>query len=485
MLETKNTIDLQSTNIFRRSWSRVRVAVLPLPLSSYLSEVDSQMRIATPLILAALVNMGMAITDVIMMGWLGPVALAAGAVASDMYSLVFYLCAGVVAAVSAIVSHARGARQHRLIRRATQQGFWAVILLSPPAALIVWQAPKLLILVGVPATIIETAADYAAMMALTLLPMLGVAVWRQFLAAFADTRAVFRITLITLGLNALGNYVFMFGKLGFPSLGLAGAGLSSALCAAFMFAALTMYVVRHQTLAKYRLLVGILRPDWSRLAELFRLGLPIGVSNLGEMGVYLLSTAVVGIFGVEALAAHAVALRMAGVLYAFPLGLSQAATVRVGLATGAGNVSARNLAARTALGIAFLAGTLVLLSVGFARHDIAAVFVNVNSSAASIASYAALLLLVLAIMQIFEYVGTVAGGALRGIKDTQVPMLMSVTAYWGVAMTIGLGLGFGLNQEALGIWAGLAGGAVTFCFLLLARMHYHGRYTRRIVETAA
>lgn len=171
-------------------------------------------------------------------------------------------------------------------------------------------------------------------MAITLLPMLGVAVWRQLLAAFADTRCIFRITLVTLALNAAGNYVFMFGKLGAPALGLAGAGLSSALCAIFMFGALSFHVLRNPAYSRYRLLKGRMTPDGSRLFELFRIGLPIGVSSLGEVGVYLLSTAVVAIFGASALAAHAVALRMAGVLYAFPPGLSQAATVRVGLAFG-------------------------------------------------------------------------------------------------------------------------------------------------------
>ena len=137
--------------------------------------------------------------------------------ASDFYSLVFYLCAGVIGAVSAIVSHARGARKHRVIRRTIQQALWAVALLAIPGVLAIWQAPKLLGLIGVQHEIIASAGDYARMMALTLVPMLGVAVWRQLLAAFADTRSIFRITLITLGLNAAGNYIFMFGKLGMPA----------------------------------------------------------------------------------------------------------------------------------------------------------------------------------------------------------------------------------------------------------------------------
>lgn len=437
-------------------------------------ELGAQLRIAGPLMLASLVNMGMAITDVVMMGWIGPVALAAGAVASDFYSIVFYVCAGVIGAVSAIVSHARGAGQYRLIRRTIQQAFWAVALLAIPGVLAIWQSPRLLAVIGVQHEIVAGAAEYARMMALTLVPMLGVAVWRQLLAAFSDTRSIFRITLVTLALNAAGNYVFMFGKLGFPALGLAGAGLSSALCAAVMFSALSLYVVRNPQLSRYRLFRGTARPDWRRLRELFRIGLPIGISSLGEVGVYLLSTAVIGIFGAEALAAHAVALRMAGVLYAFPVAFSQAATVRVALAAGAGDINARARAAHVALASAITAGLVVILAVVPARDAIARLFVGSSDDAAHILSYAARLLCILAAMQVFEYFGTVANGVLRGIKDTQVPMLISIVSFWGVATAIGLFAGFGLAQQALGIWLGLGSGAVAFSALMLARLNRQG-----------
>jgi len=434
----------------------------------------AQLRIAGPLVLAGLVNMGMSITDVIMMGWIGPVALAAGAVASDFYSLVFYLCAGVIGAVSALVSHARGARQHGRIRRTMQQAFWAAGFLAVPGALAIWQAPKLLALIGVQHDIVEAAGEYAGMMALTLVPMLGVAVWRQLLAAFSDTRSIFRTTMVALGLNAAGNYVFMFGKFGMPELGLAGAGLSSALCALFIFCALSRYVLRHPKLARYAVPKGKVRPDWAKLRELFRVGVPIGISSLGEVGVYLLSTAVIGIFGAEALAAHAVALRMAGVLYAFPISLAQAATVRVGLAAGAGDAAARNQAARTALGFALIAGSLAFLVVAPASEFIPTLFISASDDAAGIVSRAASLLLVLAAMQVFEYAGTVANGVLRGVKDTRVPMLIAVGSFWGVAAAVGLGVGFGLQQQAFGIWVGLASGAVAFGAVMLWRVVQRG-----------
>lgn len=433
-------------------------------------EAAAQLRIAAPLMFTALVNMGMSITDVIMMGWLGPAALAAGTVASDFYSIVFYLCAGVIAAVAAIVSQARGARRRSVIRRATQQGFWAALILAVPGGLIVWHTGLFLEAVGVTPEVIPGARDYARMMAVALAPMLGVMVWRQFLAAHSDTNAVFRVTLAALALNAAGNYVFMFGKLGLPAMGLAGAGLASALCGLFMFVVLAIRVTRHREYRRYYLLARMHEPDWRRLRELFRVGTPIGLSNLGELGVYLLSTAVMGIFGVEALAAHAVALRMAGVLYAAPVGLAQAATVRVGLAAGAGDAGGRTRAVRTALWMTGAGGLAVLVVVAIARHDIAALFIKANGGAHEIMAYAALLLLVLALSQPFDYLGTVIAGALRGMKDTHVPMLISIGSFWGVAVAVGAGLGFGLDREGLGVWIGLAAGTVLFCLMLAVRL---------------
>lgn len=448
--------------------------------SAIRQEIEEQLRIAGPLALTALVNMGMSITDVMMMGMLGSVAVAAGAVASDLYSIVFYVCSGVTAALSPIVSAARGAHEHRVIRRATQQAFWAAGLLALPGALAIAIAPRLLGAIGVAGEVVAGAKGYAAMMALTLVPMLGIAVWRQFLASFASTQAILRIVPVTLGLNALGNYAFMFGNLGMPRLELAGAGLSSALCALFMFAMLTRHVLRDALFARYRLLLGAWRPDWPRLAELFRLGLPIGVSGLGEVGVYLLSTTVVGIFGTSALAAHAVALRMAGVLYALPLGLSQAATVRVALAAGAHDAKGQRRAAQVAVAMAAIAGAAVLPLIVYARHDIASLFVR--GGGAEIAVAAAALLVVLAYMQVFEYVGTVAAGVLRGVRDTRAPMWLAVASFWGVGAMLGVGLGFGRRLEVEGVWLGLAAGAVAFSVLLLARLRSREDFVRESLQ---
>lgn len=448
------------------------------------AETDALLRLAAPLILTALVNMGISLTDVLMMGWLGPTEMAAGAAVSDFYSVFFYLAAGVLAAVSPLVAQARGARTPREVRRATRQGFWAALLLSLPGALIVWHADRAMAWLGVAPQVVDTGAPYARMMALTLVPMLGVMVWRNFLAAHDRPRVIFLVTITALPLNALGNWLLMFGPGGLPALGLAGAGLSSALVATYMFAMLTLYVQRDRRLLRYHLFVRFHRADWARLREIFRIGTPIGISHLGEMGVFLLATVITGILGAEALAAHTVTLRMAGLLYAVPLGLTQAATIRVGYAVGAGRPEAVGLTTRTVLILALAVGLLYLVLLGAARPYIPGLFLDAGATPASVLSTATLLLGLLALMMPVDGLGTVACGVLRGHKDTQVPMLISLAAFWGVGFTGGLWLAFPAGLGVYGIWLGLTAGTVVMAAGTLARLWWRTRLPAAVAAPA-
>ena len=437
-----------------------------------LSETVTLSKLAAPLILSSLVSMSVSITDVVMMGWIGPTALAAGAAASDFYSIIFYLASGIVAALAPLAAQSRGANDTETIRQVTQQALWTVLLLSPPGIWIIWHSDYFLSLVGVQPDIVSTASAYAHMMALTYVPMLGVMVWHYFLSAHDRTKIILYVTAATLPLNAVGNYLFMFGKWGFPALGLAGAGVSSMLSAVFMFIVFFIYVM--QQFRVYRLLHDF-RFYWQRMKEILHVGVPIGLSNLGELGVFMFSTILMGTIGAETLAAHAVALRMAGVIYAIPLGLSQAATIRVGYAAGANDTEAMSHSARTALILATAVGLFYLFAVWGFNHDIAVLFLGDASGA--VLSQAALFLLVLAIMQPLDCVGTVAAGALRGVKDTRVPMMISLAGHWGFGFISGLLLAFVFDLDGLGIWLGLGIGATVFALGTMGRLlAYWNRY---------
>lgn len=431
-------------------------------MTSHAKELLALGRLAGPLVLASLVSMAISITDVVMMGWLGSTALAAGAATSDFQSIAFYLMAGIVAAVAPLVSQAYGAGDRRAIARATRQGFWVAAGAGLPGAALVWHAPLFLHGIGVSAEIVASAAPYAHTLAFAFIPMLGVMVCHHYLSAHHRTRWLFYATALSLPLNALGNYALMFGRLGLPELGLAGAGVSSAFAATAMCAFMLGCLVRDQRARGYRLFDRFLSPDAHYFREILRIGLPIGVASLGEVGAALLSTVVMGVFGVEALAAHAVALRCAGVIYALPLGLSHAATIRIGYFTGVGDHDAVARTAKTALVLSLLVGFAYVVIINVASEAIAQTFLGTADPASKVVDQAILFLGVLAAYQPLLCAGTVITGVLRGFKETRLPMMIALVSIWGFGGATAVALVVFVDAGALAIWLGLAAGATAF-----------------------
>ena len=445
--------------------------VLAQNYDRYLAEAGKLLSIAGPLILASLVSMAISITDVVMMGWLSAEALAAGAAVSDYYSIFFYLTAGIIAAISPMISQARGARQIYKIRSITQQGFLLAMAITIPGAILVWNADVLLRWLGIEESIVTMGQPYAYMMALTYFAMMAVNVLHYFLSAHGKTRIILIATLTALPLNALGNYALIFGNFGLPALGLLGAGIATLITASYMFAALLLYVINHNQFRRYHLAARFLTHREYHVPEIIRVGLPIGLSNLGEMGVFLFSTVTMGVFGAEVLAAHTVALRMAGVLYAFPLGMAQAATVRAGYAVGARDTVSVSTIVIIALGFSFGAGVISFATVFLLDAQIVHWFFGENVLP-TITAQALTFLWLLAVIQPFDGIACVGAGILRGFKDTQIPMLFSMVAFWGIGFLGGWSLAFLLGFGGLGIWIGLAAAAITYSTLVGLRLYH-------------
>ncbi|MDH5773272.1 MAG: MATE family efflux transporter, partial [Rhodospirillaceae bacterium] len=244
-------------------------------ITSYINEIFSKdegkkiFLLAAPLTGTALVNMGMSITDTVMMGWMGSIPLAAGAVVSDLYSIVFYFMSGILATVAAILAQALGRNNDNEIADVMRSGFHAAMMLALPAFVIVWNIDLVLMAFGIDASVISLGSEYAKQMAFTTLAMLGVAVWRNVFSAFGKPRIFLLMVLAALPLNALLNYVFMFGKLGMPELGLAGAGFSSALVAFAMMTGFTIYASRDVEISKYIPYSNFLHINREGISEIF------------------------------------------------------------------------------------------------------------------------------------------------------------------------------------------------------------------------
>lgn len=436
-----------------------------------LTEAGRTLSIAWPLTMSALVNMGISVTDVVMIAWLGSGALAAAAVASDFYSIIVYLAGGTLAAISPMIAEARGARRPGDVRRTTRQAFWVATALAMPGAVLIWNTDILLSTIGVHPAIVEGGLPYARMMALTFIPMTYMQVWRHFLAAHGRTRVMLVVMALALPANALLNYALMFGAWGFPAMGLAGAGASSLGVTAMILAGLTVFVLRDHKLRRYYLFLRVWRLDWKRFRDILRIGVPIGLTSLGETGVFLFTTVLMGVFGPEVVAAHAITLRMAGVLYAPALGLSQAVTVRVAYRIGEGNRAGVSKAVWTgaALAMVIAAALFILLLAG--RGWIPGLFIDpAAADAGEVIAMALTMLFCLALLQLPENVTVVGTAILRGFKDTARPMLLELTGRWAIGFASGAGLAFMAGFGGLGLWMGLVIGSAATAGMMCMRV---------------
>lgn len=434
---------------------RARVARgLPRPGA----ETGAMLRLAMPMTMVALVNMAMSVTDTLMAAQFGVAGLAAVAVGSDFYSLIFVFAAGVIAGLAALYAAAAEVGKPPRLRRLRAAGWMLTLLLGAALAPLIWTAPEWLGHLGIPADLLEQGRGYTRAMAATLLPMLAVAVLRNRLVALERPRAILRVTVAAIPLNAALNWVLMHGIGQWPGLGITGAGVSSLIVAGCIAVALGVMCLR----------LGDFGADWHagrEWAEALRLGLPIGVTMLAELGVFLGATLFAARFGPEAAAAHALTLRLAGIVYAVTSGLQQAATVRMARQAEAGDRGAA-LRAGVRLGLATGAINAALLC-AIATPLAGAVFADPATAAT-----AAGLIVLLALSEAAAPLGAVAAGLMRGLQDTRVPMLFSLGGNWGVALPLAVLLpsaGWGVT----GLWAALTAGTLVASLLTALRLRRH------------
>ncbi|WP_082555175.1 MATE family efflux transporter [Devosia sp. Root635] len=440
------------------------------PADSWGAELRATFALAWPLVIAQLAQTALTTTDVIMMGWLGPQALAAGTLATTFLMPFLLLGIGIVGAVAPLVAQARGARDIKAIRRIARQGFWVAILLAVVLIPIILQIRPVFTLLGQDPAATIRAEEYIQVAVWMLFPALAIIVPRSLLSAFEATRIILFITVGGVVLNAIGNYLLMFGTLGLPRLELRGAALSTLLTNIAMFVLMLVYVLRHRRFKRFHLLLRFWKPDWSRFREIFRIGTPIGLTVLAEVGLFTAAALLMGRIGTDEVAAHAIALQCASMAFMVPLGLGIAATVRVGNAYGGSDTEGIRKAGWTAfaLGVGFMAvASIVFLTLG---QVIVTWFLDpkVIENANALA-LAAAFLAVAGIFQLVDGAQVVAAHALRGLSDTKIPMLLAILGYWGVGLPTSYILGFVVGWNGVGIWIGLAAGLAFVAVVLVTR----------------
>lgn len=441
------------------------------------AEAKAMLALGVPLALSQLAQIAIQTTDVVLLGWLGPEALAASGLATNVWVIMFLFGLGVVSAVSPIVSQIVGRPEKRgkvrAIRRVVRQGFWAAALLSVPFMAVCWHIQPILRLFGQDPVLAAAAEPFLRALMWATLPALWFVVLRCFVSAFERTRAVLIVTVCGIIFNAVINYGLIFGNFGLPRLELLGAGIGSAITHSLMTVIMLAYVLRDSRFRRYYILGRMWRADWSRLREIFRIGLPIGVMWVLEVGVFTAALLLMGLIGTTAIAAHQIALQCAAITFMVPLGMSMAATVRVGIAIGGDDMAGARRAGFTAqaLGVGFMA--LSALTFLLAGPQLVGLFLDsARPDTLPVSLLAAQLLIVAGIFQMFDGAQSVAAGALRGLKDTRWPLAIALVGYWLIAFPFGVLFGFPLRIGAVGIWMGLAIGLACTAVLLTLRFHW-------------
>ena len=439
--------------------------------SHWIVELRSTLSLAWPLILANVTQQAIQATDVLLMGRLGATQLAAATLALNLTYTFNLLMLGLITASSPMMATALGQRSNavRDIRRTFRAGLWLLAFALPPYWLILWNIGPLMRAFGESAELARQGESFMRTYMWCTGPWLVFQLLRNFVAALERPRVVLWLSLGGIALNALLSWSLIFGHFGLPALGLPGGGLGSTLTWFILCGSLVAVTAIERRFRRFHLFGHFWRFDRQRTMAMVRLGWPIGATMALEMGVFALAAYFMGWIGAPAVAAHAVALQLAALTFMVPLGLGQAATVRVGLALGRQDEAAIARSGWTAwvIGVGFMgAMAVVMWSI---PHRLVTLFLTDIPANAAVIALAVSFLKVAAAFQLVDGAQVIGAGMLRGLHDTRWPLVFALVGYWVVGLGIGTWLAFGADWKGLGIWIGLATGLASVAVLMLAR----------------
>ncbi|MEM1274687.1 MAG: MATE family efflux transporter [Pseudomonadota bacterium] len=426
--------------------------------------------LALPLIGGHLAQQIISITDTVMLGWYGVVALAAGALGATCYFVVFIVGSGFALAVMPMVAREAASGNDAQVRRVTRMGLWLAALTGVLIYPVFWYAEPLLIALRQETEVAQGAQTYLRIAGAGMGLSIMVAVLKSHLAALERTGMLLWSTLAGAALNGVLNWVLIFGNLGAPELGLAGAGIATFSTNLLIFVVLAVYASRAKGLRQHALFQRIWRPDWPVFIQVFRLGWPIGLTSMAESGLFTASTLLMGWLGTAALAAHGVALQIASVTFMVHVGLSATATVRAGRAFGQRDALAlRDGAIASLILSAAMVALTMALFLGLPRPLIGMFLAPDEPQRATIVAIGVGLLAVGALFQLADAAQVMALGLLRGLQDTQIPMIYAIFSYWAVGLPASYVFGFTFGLGPHGIWLGLVAGLVLAGILMMTR----------------
>ncbi|MEP6484597.1 MAG: MATE family efflux transporter [Rudaea sp.] len=448
---------------------------MPLEISPPRARLRREFRdtllLAGPLVLGQLSAIGMNVIDTMLAGHLGATTLSAVAVGTSVWSLVIVSAIGVMLALPPSVAQLAGAGEHARIGSLFRQALWLALGLGLILLVAVRHATPLLFAIGIDPAMIADTQKFLRAISWGAPALTGYFALRGFSEGLALTRPTMYFGFLGLLVLAPVGYVFMYGAFGFAGLGAQGSGMATACVLWFQFFAFALYIALRRHYTAYRPFARWDGPNPRAIFDLLRLGVPMGIAVLMEAGLFVAAALLIGSLGADVVAGHQIAINVASVAFMLPLGVAMATTVRVGLAVGRGDPIGVRYAGYVGIATSLVTQTFSCAMMALFPHQIAALYTD----DAVVAAFAAQLLLLAALFQFSDGIQVASNGALRGLKDTTIPMIITTVAYWGIGMPVGWWLTFRHGLGARGMWIGLIAGLSVAAVLLLARFAIRSR----------
>jgi MATE family multidrug resistance protein len=443
------------------------------------AEIRRTLQLAAPVIIGQLAVFSMSFVDTVMAGRLPDqeIALAALGIGGAVWSSMLMFVLGTLMVVQPSVAQLDGAKLHHEAGAQTRQAFWIALALGIPYWLLCYHSEPLLTAFRIDPAIVPAAAGYLRAVSWGSPGLALVFLLRFFSEGSGNTKPTMFYGVMGALLNIPLNYVFMFGKLGFPAMGTVGCGYATSIVIWLQFLLLVGYIGTHRHYEPFALMSRFEKPEWPVIRDLLKVGIPIAAAIFVEGSLFVGAALLIGRLGPVPTAAHLVAINFSALMFMIPVGLSSAVSIRVGNAIGRRDLDAARYAG--------LIGLVIILAIQTMSASAMLLFpeaiVRIYTDDIAVATLAASLLFYAAIFQYPDGIQIVSAGILRGYKDTRMPVLYMVISFWIVGMTLGYNLTFKGQMGPAGMWIGMIAGLTVAAFLMLLRFQHTSR--KRIRES--
>ncbi|RJP61866.1 MAG: MATE family efflux transporter [Ignavibacteriales bacterium] len=430
--------------------------------------INETVKLAVPVSIGQIGHIMMGVVDSLMVGQVGTVPLAAAALVNGLFFLVLVLGIGMTMAITPLVAISKGANNvddcGMILRQALLVNMvFALLLLA-----MIFFGADLIQYMNQPPEVVAEARSYMKILALSVIPFLLFQVYRQFLEGISVVKPPMIIAVLANLFNAFSNWCLIFGNLGFPALGLDGAGISTFLTRTIMAFVLMFYVINSKKFAIYNPTLKYKTINLKVIKKVIAIGLPSGLQYFLEVGAFSFSAIMIGWLGAVPLAAHQIAINLASVTYMIVLGIGAAGTIRVGSALGKRDYKNMRRAGFTAIGIAISLMFCFAIIFIVLRNFLPTLYVD----DIPVIELASTLLIVAALFQLFDGTQATAIGVLRGLTDVKIPLIISFGAYWLLGVPVGYILAFTFELGTMGIWLGFLVGLASVAISLTMRFNH-------------